>query len=148
MPSTPVVKPRSVLRFLDPARIEILAGGTKAEPIRINIGKNSTLDVGTTDDASSSHLAESLEFSGTGREASLVSEKSDPSGIASTSIAFNPGVLAGFPIVLRPRSQIELGLKITTPAHAKHGNIFEIHLVQRNRRGAVVGGITVQVNIK
>ena len=64
-----------------------------------------------------------------------------------TSIAFRPGLLRGFPIALKPRSQIKVGLKITAPPEAKPGDVIRIDLVQRNRKGEVVGGITVQVNI-
>jgi hypothetical protein len=43
---------------------------------------------------------------------------------------------------------MRLGLKITAPAEAKHGDALKLHLIQRNLQGIVVGGITVQLNIK
>ena len=78
----------------------------------------------------------------------IIQEQSDSAGPKSASIVFKPGPIAGFPTVLKPRSQIRLGLKITAPAEAKHGDVLKIHLVQRNRQGQVVGGIAVQLNIK
>jgi hypothetical protein len=139
---------KQVLHFLDPTRAEILTGGAKVEPIRINFGKGSTVDIGSRPDESSMEQAGSIEFSARGREADIIQEQSDSAGRKSASIVFKSGPIAGFPTVLKPRSQIRLGLKITAPAEAKHGDVLKIHLVQRNRQGQVVGGIAVQLNIK
>jgi hypothetical protein len=140
--------PKPTLHFLEQTRTEILPGGTKVGPIRINFAKGSTLDIGTRPDESAVQQAGSVEFSAHGREAVITPEQ--PGGIVpkSASIVFKPGPIAGFPTVLKPRSQIRLGLKITAPAEAKQGDVLKIHLVQRNRQGLVVGGIAVQLNIK
>ena len=150
-PGPSITKPfmaKPVLHFLDQTRAEILPGGGNVEPIRVNFGKGSTLDIGSRPDESSMQQAGSIEFSARGREADIIQEQSDPTGPKAASIVFKPGPIAGFPTVLKPRSQIRLGLKITAPAEAKHGDVLKIHLVQRNRQGLVVGGIAVQLNIK
>ena len=140
--------PRPVLHFLDQTRAEILPGVPNVEPIRVNFGKGSTLDIGSRPDETSMQEARSIEFSASGREADIIQEKSDPTGTKLASIVFKPGPIVGFPTVLKPRTQIRLGLKITAPAEAKHGDVMKIHLVQRNQQGLVVGGIAVQLNIK
>jgi hypothetical protein len=144
--SPPVAKP--VLHFLDQTRAEILPSGTNVEPIRINFAKGSTLDIGTRPDESAVHKAGSIKFSAGGREADIITEQSDLTGSKSASIVFKPGPIVGFPTVLKPRSQIQLGLKVTAPGEAKKGDILKIHLVQRNHQGVVIGGIAVQLNIK
>ena len=73
----------------------------------------------------------------------LIPEQPDPPSPRSTAIVFNSGPIAGIPMELKPRSQIQLGLKITAPAEAKKGDVLKIHLVQRNRQRQVVGGIAV-----
>jgi hypothetical protein len=145
-PDPSIAKP--VLHFIDQTRTEILPGGTNIEPIRINFAKGSTLYIGTRPDDLSKQQAENIEFSARGREALIISEESDETNPKSASIVFKPGPIAGFPTVLKPRSQLRLGLKITAPAEAKHGDTLKIHLVQRNRQGQVVGGIAVELNIK
>jgi hypothetical protein len=137
-----------VLYFVDRTRTEILSGGTNIEPIRINFAKGSTLDINTRSDDLSEQQSESIEFSARGREAFVILEGSDQTEPKSASIVFKPGPIAGFPIVIKPRSQLRLGLKITAPAEAKHDDVLKIHLVQPNRQGQVVGGIAVQLKIK
>jgi hypothetical protein len=141
-----VAKP--MLHFLEQTRTEILPGGTNVGPIRINFAKGSTLNIGTQPDESADQQGRSVEFSAQGREAVIMTEQADRMVPKSASIVFKPGPIAGFPTLLNPRTQIRLGLKITAPAEAKHGDVLKIHLVQRNKQGLVVGGIAVQVNVK
>lgn len=145
-PGPSIAKP--VLYFLDQTRTEILPHGTNKERIRINFAKGSTLDIGSRSDDFSVRQAESIEFSPRGREAIIMPEESDRADPKTASIVLKPGPIAGFPTVLKPRSQIRLGLKITAPAEAKHGDALKLHVIQRNLQGIVVGGITVQLNIK
>jgi hypothetical protein len=149
----PVIKPKSVLRFLEPARIEILHSGTRIEPVRLNLGKDSSMDIGKEEESSTLLTTANTKFSDKDREASLVQHKPTIANnslgeTTSTNITFHPGVLAGFPIALKPRNEIQVGLKITAPADAKSGDSMEMQVVQRNAKGEIVGGITVQVNIK
>lgn len=139
--------PKPTLHFLEQTRTEILTGGTKVRPIRINFAKGSTLDIGTLPDESAVQQAGGVEFSAHGREAVITPEQPEGRVPKSASIVFKAGPIAGFPTVLKPRSQIRLGLKITAPAEAKQGDVLKIHLVQRNRQGLVVGGIAAQLNI-
>jgi hypothetical protein len=145
-PGPSIAKP--VLHFVDQTRTEILPSGKNKEPIRINFAKGSTLEIGTRSDDLSEQQAESIEFSAREREAIIIPEESDRTDHKSASIVFKSGPIAGFPTVLKPRSQVRLGLKITAPTEATHGDVLKIHLVQRNRQGLVVGGIAVQLNIK
>lgn len=139
VPTVPVIQPTPFIRFLEPSRVEIVHRGLKVDPVRLNLGQDSTLDIG-------SGMAEPElvgdEFGDKGRDADLVTDQS-----GATSVAFRPGLLTGFPVALSPRSPINVGLKITAPPEAKPGDVIESHLIQRNRQGQVVGGITVQVNI-
>ncbi len=134
-----VIQPQPIIRFLEPGRIEVSHRGVKVDPIRLNLGADSTLDIGP---ATAKPELISPKFGVEGREVELMTEKS-----GATVLSFRPGLLTGFPIGLQPRAQLQLGLKVTAPQEAKPGDVIKIHLMQRNTKNEVVGGITVQVNI-
>jgi len=62
-------------------------------------------------------------------------------------ISFRDGLLTGFSFALKPRSQIKFGLKFKVPSNAKNGESYNIDVVERNSKGQMVGGITIQVNV-
>ena len=139
--STTLPKIKSMIRFLDPARIEIFhRGATTLEPVRFTLARDSTMDVGAEPEE---FVDISPEFTDEGMDADFVEDKT---GMAS--IAFRPGLLTGLPIALKPRSQIKVGLKIKVPPEAKKGDVIKMDLVQRNSKRQVVGGVSVQVNVK
>ena len=65
-----------------------------------------------------------------------------------TLIAMHPGRSAGFPIVLRSRFAPQLKIRITAPSDATSGEEYTIDVMQRNRDGSAVGGITVLVQVQ
>lgn len=135
------VQSKSIIRFLEPTRVEIFYAGLKADPVVLNLNKESTLDISSNTTAKPQRISQ--EFTEKGREADLMSDQT-----GASYIEFHSGALAGIPIKLRPRSPINLDLRIRSPAEAKPGDVEVIHLVQRNTKGKVVGGITIQMNIK
>lgn len=148
MPAGAPLIAKPLLHFLEQTRTEILLGGTNVGPISINFAKGSTLSIGTSPEESADQQGGRVEFSAQGREAVIMTEQADPMVPKSASIVFKPGSIAGIPTLLNPRTQKRLGLKITAPAEAEHGDVLKIHLVQRNRQRLVVGGISAQVNVK
>jgi len=64
-----------------------------------------------------------------------------------TELRFQPGRIAGFPLRINPKLHIPLKLRVKAPRNAKRGETHEVHLQQRDRKGRVVGGVTVQINI-
>jgi len=108
--------------------------------VAIRLAKDSSVDL---DQVNDTVLPGVSDFASGGRQASLVS---DARGAAA--IAFQPGALSGFPIALRPRTQTEVGLQVTAPADAKPGDEIKVHVVQRDDKMQVVGGITVQINVR
>ncbi|HEY9421730.1 MAG TPA: hypothetical protein VIW92_09970, partial [Thermoanaerobaculia bacterium] len=133
------VQPIPVLRFLEPSRIEIAHRGLGVEPVRISLGRDSMLDIGLAEPEEKSADA---TLGDSGRDVDLV-----PQAEGNLALAFRPGLLTGFPIGLKPRTPIKVDLKIQVPQEARLGETMEIHLVQRDKKQQVVGGITVQVNI-
>lgn len=76
-------------------------------------------------------------------QARLVKDKWD-----ALSIRFDSGQRAGFPIGLRTGESKKLVLHIQMPADAQPGESTLFHLVQRDIRGHIAGGISFQLNIK
>jgi len=138
-PEHPTQNLTPFIRFLEPTRVEINHHGLKTEPIRLNMNRDSTMDIGS---GAVEDEAEMLHLDAADASAELVTDSQ-----GNTAIRLRPGSLSGFPVALRPRTQIKAGLRITAPPEAKPGEVIELHLVQRNRKGQVVGGITVQINI-
>lgn len=132
-------QPAPVLRFLEPSRIEIAHRGMSAEPVRLSLGKDSRLDLGGV---AVEEAPAAAAFGDAGREADLVNLAG-----GAAALAFRPGLLAGFPFRLKPRMSLKVDLKIQVPREARPGETLEVHLVQRNKRNQVVGGITVQLNV-
>jgi Fungalysin metallopeptidase (M36)/Fungalysin/Thermolysin Propeptide Motif len=135
---TQPVQAQPMIHFLDPSRIEIIQRGANVNPVRLNLGADSTLDIGQ---ASQGQQHASADVG----DAEDVTVSTDQSGAGI--IAFKPGVLSGFPVGLQPRTPVNLALKVTAPSEAKPGDVVTINLVQRNGQKQVVGGFTVQVNV-
>ncbi|MDP3280444.1 MAG: M36 family metallopeptidase [Nitrosomonas sp.] len=131
----PVVQPSRFVRFLEPARIELGARGVALNPVSMTLGRDSMLDLDAVT------TVQQLDALTAEYEADLIED----AGIAT--LAFKPSLNAGFPVVLRPRTQIEFGLKVAAPANARPGDEILIHLYQRNEKNQVVGGISIQVSV-
>jgi len=65
----------------------------------------------------------------------------------STGIAFNPGQLVGLPVAIPPRNQTKLKLQVSAPESSRRGDVHTVDLLQRDKKGRVVGGISVQINV-
>ena len=124
------------VRFLEPTSVEIAHRGALTAPVRLNLGRDSSVELEPA--ADDNDVSDAVMVN----EADLVTDRDQ-----LTAMAFRPGLEAGFPFQLRPRSAVSAGLKITVPREAKPGETMSIDLVQRNRAGKIVGGIAVQVNV-
>lgn len=131
-------QPRPRLRFLEPARVELSAPNLTADRVLLNLARDSSLDIG----------AEALQPPAE-TEAEFLASQADLAEGDETegAITFRPGMISGFPIGLRPRTRINVGLRIRAPREARPGDVVEVNLVQRDRQRQVVGGITVRINI-
>lgn len=134
------VQPKSMIRFSQPTRVEIVHSGPQVDPIILNLNKGSTLDINAGKAFRQNQT--NTEIIENGREADLLLDKT-----GAPHIVFHPGVLVGMPLEIKPRSPISIDLKITAPPEAKLGDLEQIHLVQRNKEGQVIGGVTVQITI-
>ncbi len=63
-------------------------------------------------------------------------------------IQYEPGYNVAFPIALSKAERQTMYLQLTAPKDAKAGERIVIDLMQRNARGRIVGGVSVQINIK
>jgi hypothetical protein len=127
----------SRVRFVESALVEIRSGGSSAvAAVRLRLGRDSMLMLGSEPEVSSQGgpLLDDLQ-------ADLVE---DPSG---TALDLHPGRAAGIPITLRPRSPVTVNLKVTVPKDTKPGSKGDVHLVQRDADGNIVGGVTVQIRV-
>jgi hypothetical protein len=137
----PVIQPSTMLRFLEPSEVELVHQGLDANPVRFSLSSGSMLNMVQAQPPLTAKPVNIQEF--LQRQAVLTK---DPSGNAV--IVFRPGKLSGFPITVEPRSSIKVGLKLTAPPEAKPGDVIMVDLIQRNEQGEVVGGISVQMNIR
>ena len=64
------------------------------------------------------------------------------------SIQYEPGYKVAFPIALEKAERQTISLQLTAPKDAEAGDRIVIHLMQRDLRGRIVGGISVQINIQ
>jgi hypothetical protein len=130
-----------VLRFLEPTPIEITHRGLRTAPVRINLGRDSSLDLDPETELAGAGVAVA-DAGETNGEVDLVDDRGQP------AIAFRPGVAAGLKVGLKARSVISVGLKISVPPEAQPGETLTLDLVQRNAKGDAVGGIAVQINVR
>jgi hypothetical protein len=133
----PVAPPPPTIRFLDPARIEIAQGTSRA--VRMNVGRGSTLDLESTlgEEKPADIVVE--------EEVQDVKPVTDAAGIST--LAIKPGILGRVPITLLPRSPVEVGMKFQVPATAKVGEAIDVDVVQRDSKNNIVGGVTMQVMV-
>lgn len=134
-PPTPVAPPPPTIRFLDPARVEITQGTSRA--VRMNLGRGSTLDL---DPALAEEKPADIVVE---EEVQDVKPVTDAAGISS--LAIKPGILGRVPITLLPRSPVEVGMKFQVPANSKVGEPIDVDVVQRDSKNNIVGGVTMQV---
>jgi hypothetical protein len=113
--------PRTVVRALEPATVEVARPGSARAPVRLRLGRDSTLDVGpdVRDDAGTT-----ARFARAG---------------APPEIA-RGGKLA-------PRLPEPVALRVSAPADARPGDELDLDLVQRRRDGQVVGGVRVRIRV-
>jgi Fungalysin metallopeptidase (M36)/Fungalysin/Thermolysin Propeptide Motif len=127
----------SRMRFVESALVEIRSGeGRTVGAVRLRLGRDSTLMLGP--EPAPSVGGESLLGD---MQADLV----DDDGGAALDL--HPGRAAGIPVTLRPRSPVTVGLKLTVPRDTEPGRTGDVHLIQRDRAGNIVGGVTVRVRV-
>lgn len=143
-PVRPELPTRPIIRFLDPGRVEIAHRVEGVAPVRLNLGADSSLDVGDLEVDPDGRGPRVPDFGGAVTDADIVSDGVTQAG----TLAFKPGLTAGFPVTLKPRTAVSLGLKLTVPKEAKPGEVLEFHVTQRNSRNQIVGGITYQVQVQ
>lgn len=128
----------SRVRFVESALVEIRAGeGRTAGAVRLRLGRDSTLLLGPEPAA-----ADGGDFQPDDMQADLVDD--DAGGAA---LDLHSGRAAGIPVTLRPRSPVTVGLKLTVHRDTEPGRRGDVQLVQRDRAGNIVGGVTVQVRV-
>ena len=133
--AAPVAPPPPTIRFLDPARVEITQGTSRA--VRMNLGRGSTLDLDT---ALGEEKPGDLDFEA---EMQDVKPVTDANGIST--VAIKAGIVGRVPITLLPRSPVEVGMKFQVPASTKVGDAIDVDVVQRDSKNNIVGGVTMQV---
>lgn len=130
-----VARPTSTVAFLEPSRVELRRAGLGA--IRLDLARESRLHLDATPGAALDPAAIAPSY-----DAAY-----DDSG-DRPKIAFHAGRHVGLPFRLAPRARLKLGVRVTAPANARPGETIELHVVQRNRGGDIVGGITIQIRVK
>ncbi len=58
-----------------------------------------------------------------------------------------PGEKVGFPYIMTPRKPLTMDVKIRAPKDSRPGDKIKVEFVQRNKRGELVGGFDVQINV-
>jgi hypothetical protein len=138
--ATPATSTKPMIRFLQPSLIEIAHRAANADPIRLTLGANSTLDLG---DFGVAEQEASFESDETVSTPDVASDATTSAG----SAAFRTGAIAGFPVTLRPREAVTLNLNITVPRDARPGDVIDFDVVQRNAKKRIVGGIAYQLKV-
>jgi hypothetical protein len=127
----------SQVRFVDSAVVEIRSGGDPAaEAVRLRLGRDSTLMLGPRPEMTGDSRSDLGDL-----QADLVQ---DARGAA---LDLHSGPAPGIPVTLRPRSPVTVGLRVTVPKRAKPGSKGDVHVVQRDADGNIVGGVTVQIRV-
>ena len=62
-------------------------------------------------------------------------------------LRLRPGRRVGWPYIMKPRDRVRMHMRIRAPRDAKPGDRFTVEVVQRNRKGELLGGFDIQVNI-
>lgn len=62
-------------------------------------------------------------------------------------LRLRPGHRVGLPYIMKPRDRVRMHMRIRAPRDAKPGDRFTVEVVQRNRKGELLGGFDIQVNI-
>ncbi len=142
------VERRPVLTAIEPARFRIgTAGGIGFDQdddgLELNLAPGSEIFPHPPVDAEAGEASEEPLDPNFANAEVTIEEDDRGHGV----IRFQPGRLVGFPFELAPRLHIPLKLRVKAPANSRRGDTHEVNLIQRDRRGRVVGGITVQINI-
>ncbi len=143
---TSTVNPRPVLTAIENARFRIGTLGNidvDNEGLEINLAPGSEIFPDQPGEPKANGVGEE-QLDPNFADADVVIEDNDR---GHSIIRFQPGRLVGFPFELSPRYNVPMKLRVKAPAKSRRGDSYEVHLVQRDRRGQVVGGITVQINI-
>jgi len=143
----PVVRPTSVptqpvIRFLQPTKVEIAHRAAGADPVRLTLGANSTLDM------SDVGIDESVVIAAYSADVVSDADVVTDAGTAAGTLTFKPGAVSAFPLTLQPRTAVSLVLRVAVPKESRPGDSIDFQVVQRNQRNQVVGGITYRINVK
>jgi hypothetical protein len=65
-----------------------------------------------------------------------------------TELRFQPGRVVGLPILLKPRTDLALNLKVGVPKNARSGESYVVDVVQRNAQGQTMGGVRLKVVVQ
>jgi hypothetical protein len=131
-----------VLRFTEPSDVEIMPGGVATEPVRITLGRESTVSLGNGGNGVSGGNGHGLDRR---RDAELHLPEGDQPGMAA--IALDAGHVVGLPVELRARTPISLAVRIVAPKKSKPGQHFDLDIVQRNAKRVITGGIRIRVQV-
>jgi hypothetical protein len=127
----------SRIRLVESALVEIAPeGGSAVDTVRLRLGRDSMILLGSEAEAPSTSRLELGDL-----QANFVA---DPGGAA---LDLHAGRTAGIPVILRARNPVTVGLKLTLPRNVKLGSTGDVHLVQRDADGNIVGGVTVQIRV-
>jgi hypothetical protein len=125
--------PESLVRVLEPARVELSAPRAEGRPLRLWLGRDSALALGAP-------IGEG------GREPEDDSEPA--AGVGGRVLRFRPGTRASLPLTLRGRLPLSADLRVTAPPAAKPGNLITCHVLQRHGDRTVVGGVAVRIAVR
>ena len=122
------------MKFREHTSIELYDDKSTSGPLRFNLSPGSSI----------SYKSAVLE------EKKQVDLKYNARLIQSPSLAeidLNQGRVAGLPVLIDPGMQLRCTLKIAVPKEAEPGESLIFRVIQRNRDGQVIGGISVQINV-
>ena len=63
-------------------------------------------------------------------------------------VGFASGAVARLPLELRARESASLSLRIAVPPQARPGEVLLYDILQRDESDTVIGGISLQVNVR
>lgn len=126
------------VNVLDPARVSIHRG--TESPLVFHLARGSAI-MAPDQAAPEEELADIMDEDFTRCDVNL-----DESGDAPV-LRLRHGSKVGFPYIMKPRERARMQMKIKAPRNARPGDKFTVGVVQRNRRGHLIGGFDIQVNV-
>ena len=123
------------LRFKEYTSLELYNNKCSSIPLRFNFSPGSSIAYGNY----MKEETKQVEFKNNAR---LVESSHN------TEIELNEGRVAGLPVVIEPGMQLSCALKIIVPEDATPGESLLLRVAQRNVNGEIIGGISIQINVK